>query len=159
MIGIAAEDVRTRRASPSETRVRLCDRHFSLLHCEIHQTPPYLGVGICVSRLRQPAGGAGATQPRISAVPKEGLPVLMIRLSRVGARKQPHYRVVVIEKDRARNGRSVEVVGTYNPRTNPASLELKRDRIDYWISKGAQLSDRMEKLVAVKPASEATAAA
>jgi small subunit ribosomal protein S16 len=55
----------------------------------------------------------------------------MIRLARVGARKQPHYRIVVIEKDRARNGRSVEVVGTYNPRTNPASVELKRDRIDY----------------------------
>jgi ribosomal protein S16 len=44
--------------------------------------------------------------------------VLMIRLARVGAPKQPHYRVVVIEKDRARNGRSVEVVGTYNPRTD-----------------------------------------
>ena len=72
----------------------------------------------------------------------------MIRLARVGARKQPHYRVVVIEKDRARNGRSVEVVGTYNPRTNPASLELKRDRIEYWISKGAQFSDRVEKLFA-----------
>jgi len=71
----------------------------------------------------------------------------MIRLARVGARKQPHYRIVVIEKDRARNGRSVEVVGTYNPRTNPASVELKRDRIDYWTSKGAQLSDRVEKLV------------
>jgi small subunit ribosomal protein S16 len=85
--------------------------------------------------------------------------VLMIRLARVGARKQPHYRVVVIEKDRARNGRSVEVVGTYNPRTNPASLELKRDRIDYWISKGAQFSDRVGKLVAGQPASEAVAAA
>ena len=46
----------------------------------------------------------------------------MIRLARVGARKQPYYRVVVIEKDRARNGRSIEVVGTYNPRTNPASV-------------------------------------
>ena len=43
----------------------------------------------------------------------------MIRLARVGARKQPQYRVVVIEKDRARNGRSIEVVGTYNPRTTP----------------------------------------
>lgn len=74
--------------------------------------------------------------------------MLMIRLARVGARKQPHYRVVVIEKDRARNGRSVEVVGTYNPRTNPASVELKRDRIDYWIGKGAQFSDRVGKLVA-----------
>jgi len=69
--------------------------------------------------------------------------VLMIRLARVGARKQPHYRVVVIEKDRARNGRSIEVVGTYNPRTNPASVDLKTDRISYWTEKGAQLSDRV----------------
>lgn len=74
--------------------------------------------------------------------------MLMIRLARFGARKQPYYRVVVIEKERARNGRSVEVVGTYNPRTSPASVELKRDRIDYWTSKGAQLSDRVAKLLA-----------
>ena len=73
--------------------------------------------------------------------------MLMIRLARFGARKQPYYRVVVIEKDRARNGRSVEVVGTYNPRTNPATVDLKRERIDYWTSKGAQLSDRVEKLL------------
>jgi len=73
--------------------------------------------------------------------------VLMIRLARFGARKQPYYRVVVIEKDRARNGRSVEVVGTYNPRTNPATVDLKRERIDYWTSKGAQLSETVEKLL------------
>jgi small subunit ribosomal protein S16 len=85
--------------------------------------------------------------------------VLMIRLARVGARKQPHYRIVVIEKDRARNGRSVEVVGTYNPRTNPASVELKRERIDYWTSKGAQLSDRVEKLLTAAPAAAAAPAA
>ena len=85
--------------------------------------------------------------------------MLMIRLARVGARKQPHYRIVVIEKDRARNGRSIEVVGTYNPRTNPAGVELKRDRIQYWTSKGAQLSDRVEKLVASTPAVEAAPAA
>jgi len=85
--------------------------------------------------------------------------VLMIRLARVGARKQPHYRIVVIEKDRARNGRSIEVVGTYNPRTNPASVELKRDRIEYWTGKGAQLSDRVEKLVANAPAAQAATAA
>jgi small subunit ribosomal protein S16 len=80
--------------------------------------------------------------------------VLMIRLARVGARKQPYYRVVVIEKDRARNGRSIEVVGTYNPRTNPASVDLKHERIDYWTGKGAQLSERVAKLVAkqVQPA-------
>jgi small subunit ribosomal protein S16 len=84
----------------------------------------------------------------------------MIRLARVGARKQPHYRIVVIEKDRARNGRSVEVVGTYNPRTNPATVDLKRDRIDYWTSNGAQLSERVSKLVAQKPVvSESVSAA
>jgi small subunit ribosomal protein S16 len=77
----------------------------------------------------------------------------MIRLARVGARKQPHYRVVVIEKDRARNGRSIEVVGTYNPRTTPASLDLKRERIDYWVGNGARMSERVGKLFA-QPATE-----
>jgi len=81
--------------------------------------------------------------------------VLMIRLSRRGARKQPYYRIVVIEKDRARDGRSVEVVGTYNPRTSPASIELKRERIDYWRSKGAQMSDRVRKLVEKAPSPSA----
>lgn len=77
--------------------------------------------------------------------------MLMIRLARVGARKQPYYRIVVIEKDRARNGRSVEVVGTYNPRTSPASVNLKSERIDYWRGKGAQLSDRVAKLLKTAP--------
>jgi small subunit ribosomal protein S16 len=80
----------------------------------------------------------------------------MIRLARIGARKQPYYRVVVIEKERARNGRSVEVVGTYNPRTTPASVDLKRERIDYWVSKGAQCSDRVRKLMTL-PVSAAAA--
>lgn len=82
----------------------------------------------------------------------------MIRLTRTGARKQPHYRVVVIEKERARNGRPVEVVGTYNPRTNPASIELKRERITYWVSKGAKMSDRVSKIFA-KPVPAATGTA
>jgi len=85
--------------------------------------------------------------------------VLMIRLARTGARKQPHYRVVVIEKERARNGRPVEVVGTYNPRTNPASVELKRDRVQYWISKGAKMSERVSKIFSTPaPASAGSAA-
>jgi small subunit ribosomal protein S16 len=84
--------------------------------------------------------------------------VLMIRLSRMGARKKPFYRVVVIEKERARNGRPVEVVGTYNPRTSPASIELKRERIDYWVSKGAKMSDRVGKIVS-KPAPAAVSVA
>ncbi len=82
----------------------------------------------------------------------------MIRLARMGARKQPYYRVVVIEKERARNGRSVEVVGTYNPRTNPASVDLKRDRIDFWVSKGAQMSDTVQKLYGKTAAPAPTAA-
>jgi small subunit ribosomal protein S16 len=84
--------------------------------------------------------------------------VLMIRLSRTGARKQPQYRVVVIEKERARNGRPVEVVGTYNPRTSPASIELKRERIEYWVSKGAKMSDRVTKIVS-RPVPVATSVA
>jgi small subunit ribosomal protein S16 len=75
--------------------------------------------------------------------------VLMIRLARTGARKQPHYRVVVIEKERARNGRPVEILGTYNPRTNPANVEIKRERIEYWRSKGAQLSARVSKILSL----------
>lgn len=77
--------------------------------------------------------------------------MVMIRLARVGARKQPYYRVVVIEKDRARNGRSIEVVGTYNPRTNPASVDLKLERINHWCSVGAQLSTIVAKLVKNAP--------
>ena len=77
----------------------------------------------------------------------------------MGARKQPHYRIVVIEKERARNGRPVEVVGTYNPRTNPASVEFKRDRVDYWMSKGAQMSERVGKLYSKPPAAPAVPAA
>ncbi len=78
--------------------------------------------------------------------------MLMIRLSRRGARKQPIYRVVVIEKDRARDGRSIEVVGLYNPRTNPTTIQLKKDRIDYWVSKGAQMSETVDKLYKKAPA-------
>jgi small subunit ribosomal protein S16 len=83
----------------------------------------------------------------------------MIRLARIGKPKQPYYRVVVIEKERARNGRPVEVVGTYNPRTNPASFDLKRERIDHWLSKGAQCSERVRKLLALPvPAAAGSAA-
>jgi small subunit ribosomal protein S16 len=79
----------------------------------------------------------------------------MIRLARFGAPKQPYYRVVVIEKDRARNGRSIEVVGTYNPRTSPASVDLKHDRIAYWRGVGAQLTPIVAKLVDKNPAKAA----
>ena len=83
----------------------------------------------------------------------------MIRLARIGARKQPYYRVVVIDKERARNGRSVEIVGLYNPRSNPTTIDVKRDRIDYWVSKGAQLSDTVRRLLSKSPAPAATGTA
>jgi small subunit ribosomal protein S16 len=85
--------------------------------------------------------------------------VVMIRLARVGAPKQPYYRIVVIEKDRARNGRSIEVVGTYNPRTSPATIDLKHERVSYWRGVGAQLSPTVAKLVAKHPAPAAEPAA
>lgn len=98
--------------------------------------------------------------PRVLGFNRKGnqFQVLIIRLARIGARKQPYYRVVVIEKERARNGRSVEVVGLYNPRTTPATIDVKRDRIDYWVSKGAQLSDTVRRLLSKTPAETGTAA-
>ena len=73
--------------------------------------------------------------------------MLVIRLARFGAKKKPTYRVVVIEKERARNSRSVEVVGHYNPIAKPAQVELKRDRIDFWVKNGAQPSDTVSRLL------------
>jgi small subunit ribosomal protein S16 len=76
----------------------------------------------------------------------------MIRLARFGAKKKPFYRVVVIEKDRPRNGRNLEVVGHYNPLTNPAKVDFKHDRIEYWTKNGAQLSDTVQRLLKNNPA-------
>jgi small subunit ribosomal protein S16 len=75
--------------------------------------------------------------------------MLAIRLARVGAKKQAAYRVVVMEKSRARDSRSVEILGHYNPRQNPTAIELKQERVDYWLSKGAQPSDRVSRLLKV----------
>ncbi|MGD0497762.1 MAG: 30S ribosomal protein S16 [Bryobacteraceae bacterium] len=75
----------------------------------------------------------------------------MIRLARFGAKKKPFYRVVVIEKERARNGRCLEVVGQYNPVTDPAHVLLKHDRIAHWTKNGAQLSDTVKRLVEKNP--------
>ncbi len=78
--------------------------------------------------------------------------MLMIRLARFGAKKKPFYRIVVIEKERARNGRNMEVVGHYNPLTDPVAVNLKHDRIDYWTKNGAQMSDTVQRLVKNHPA-------
>lgn len=78
--------------------------------------------------------------------------MLMIRLARFGAKKKPSYRVVVIEKERARDSRSVEVVGTYNPVRQPAEVKLDHDRIEYWMKRGAQPSDTVSRLLKKYPA-------
>lgn len=67
--------------------------------------------------------------------------MLAIRLSRIGKKKIPFYRVVVTEKTRPRNGRFVEIVGTYDPLKNPAEIKLDAERIKYWLGCGAQPSD------------------
>jgi len=85
--------------------------------------------------------------------------MLMIRLARFGAKKKPFYRVVVIEKERARNGRNLEVVGHYNPLADPAKVELNHERIDYWTTHGAQVSDTVARLIKNNPATAATPAA
>jgi small subunit ribosomal protein S16 len=78
--------------------------------------------------------------------------MLAIRLARFGAKKKPTYRVVVIEKDRARNSRSIEVVGHYNPVSKPAQVHLDRERIEHWIKNGAQPSDTVSRLLKSAPA-------
>lgn len=67
--------------------------------------------------------------------------MLAIRLARYGKKKNPYYRVVVMDKRRPRNGRFVEVVGTYNPLKKPAEIQLNAERIKYWLGCGAQPSD------------------
>ncbi len=64
--------------------------------------------------------------------------MLAIRLARMGKKKKPFYRIVVTEKSRPRDGRFVEIVGTYDPLREPAAIQLRADRIRYWLSVGAQ---------------------
>lgn len=73
--------------------------------------------------------------------------MLVIRLSRVGKKKQPSYRLVVQEKKKDPWGKSFEIVGTYNPRTNPKTIILKEDRIKEWLSKGAQPSPTVHNIL------------
>lgn len=67
--------------------------------------------------------------------------MVRIRLRRVGAKKQPHYRVVVADQRSPRDGRHIETIGHYNPRTEPETISIQEDRALYWLSQGAQPSD------------------
>ncbi len=72
--------------------------------------------------------------------------MVRIRLRRVGAKKQPSYRVVAANKESPRDGRFLEILGHYNPRTEPATINLKEDRIFDWMMKGAQPSDSVKQI-------------
>lgn len=70
-----------------------------------------------------------------------------IRLTRVGATKQPTYRVVVADSRSARDSRSIETIGHYNPRTDPVEVSIDADRAKQWLAKGAQPSDTVARLL------------
>jgi small subunit ribosomal protein S16 len=72
--------------------------------------------------------------------------MVRIRLRRVGSTHQPHYRVVIADKESPRDGRFLEIVGQYNPKTEPSTIIFKEDRIYYWLGVGAQPSESVEKL-------------
>lgn len=72
--------------------------------------------------------------------------MVRIRLRRVGATKQPSYRLVAADAEKPRDGRFLEILGYYNPRTEPATIHLEEDRIYDWLSKGAQPSESVLKL-------------
>lgn len=69
-----------------------------------------------------------------------------IRLKRMGAKKKPFYRIVVADSRAPRDGRFIDEVGTYNPNTNPASVELNAEKVQKWLSTGAQPSDTVKSL-------------
>ncbi len=73
--------------------------------------------------------------------------MLTIRLSRVGKKKQPEYRLVISEKTKDPWGDVLEYLGHYNPLANPAAINLKVDRIKHWLSKGAQVSDTVKNIL------------
>jgi len=73
--------------------------------------------------------------------------LLRIRLTRRGAKKDPHYRVVVTEKSSPRDGRFVEIVGHYNPAQQPVRLHLDLPRVDYWLAQGAQPTETVRTLI------------
>jgi small subunit ribosomal protein S16 len=73
--------------------------------------------------------------------------MVRIRLRRVGAKGQPSYRIVAADKESPRDGRFLEILGFYNPRTEPATIQIKEDRIYEWMSKGALPTTSVEQVL------------
>jgi len=74
--------------------------------------------------------------------------MLVIRLRRAGSKKRPFFRVVVTDSRAARDSSFVEVLGHYNPRTNPETLKIDRERLEHWLKAGAQPSETVAGLIA-----------
>ena len=70
---------------------------------------------------------------------------------RIGAKKRPFYRVVAVDERSKRTGGYLELLGTYNPLTNPHEIKLSQDRIDHWIGLGAQMSDGFLRIIGKAP--------
>ena len=89
--------------------------------------------------------------------------MLAIRLRRTGSKKRPYFRVVVTDSRTARDSSFVEILGHYNPRSKPAVVDVDKERVEYWLKKGAQPSDSVRTLIArhltPKPAVAAAATA
>ena len=85
--------------------------------------------------------------------------MLAIRMRRLGAKKRPFFRVVVIDSHAARDGRALEVLGHYNPTTVPETFLMNHQRLEHWMTRGAQPSDTLRTLLIRHPAGEATAEA
>ena len=84
--------------------------------------------------------------------------MLALRLRRAGSKKRPFFRIVVADSRAARDSSFVEILGHYNPRTKPAIVHVDKERVDYWLGKGAQPSDSVRTLMArhltAKPAGD-----
>lgn len=88
--------------------------------------------------------------------------MVVIRMRRAGSKNRPFFRIVVTEHAAAREGRFIEILGHYNPRTKPETLVIDRDRLSHWLKNGAQASDTLRTLIARAPepvAAEAVEAA
>ncbi|MCL4498697.1 MAG: 30S ribosomal protein S16 [Chloroflexi bacterium] len=72
-----------------------------------------------------------------------------MRLARVGAKKQPYYRVVIADARAPRDGRFIEIIGRYNPRTEPSTIEIDGEKAKDWLSKGAQPTDQVRNLLKI----------
>ena len=84
--------------------------------------------------------------------------MVKIRLARGGRKKRPFYRVVAADSRMARDGRFLEVLGTYNPISNPKEIKFKFERVEYWLGEGAQMSETVSKLFAKAKKAESTEA-